>query len=394
LPPAGEGPYLICPGAFAGGGFNSRLGLYTDDPAPGRVGVIGASEATSDLKPTGLGSATVNIGDLAELGATPVLLEHGGGLAAATFSGTSEAASISGCRRGESGPMAVLGIATLGEDSAELQLVNPFAQDASLRLEVVSELGPDTPRDLETIRVPAASHVEVPLTRVLTGREAVSIGVEATSGLVAAAAVRHGPTDLAVTEGVGGRLEWYFPLPGAVLTGSLHLRSVADLVGDFRIDRIDTTGTVEAVAEGTINPGQQVVMPVTDLAPAPGGLLVAATEPLVAGLVLEADQVRAVTVGGGQGSRWVVPVTAAPGEGQNLIWVFNPGAVVATVNLARLQSAELVSPVEVGAGEVVELSIPRLTGSGLLVESDQPVVVAYGVFQGTGVGLAIAELLE
>ncbi|HUO46241.1 MAG TPA: DUF5719 family protein [Acidimicrobiia bacterium] len=393
LPPAGDGPYLVCPGALAGGGFQARLGVYNDEALPIRITAVGVPEATAVLEPVGLGGATFNIGDLAELGTTPVYLDGPGNLVAATFSGTPQASTLSSCIRAESVPTALLGMATTGDEGSTLQFVNPFAQDASIRLEIVSELGADTPSDLEAIRIPAGTHVEVPLTRVLSGREAMSVQIQTVSGMVAAASVRTGDTDLAVNEARPGALEWHFPLFGGALGGEIHLRSVGDLIGDYRIDRIDQTGTVEGVSEGAINPGEQVVLPASELMTDRGGLRVAATEPVVAGLVLQTGNIRSVMHGGSIGSRWVVPVSATAGDGQTMVWILNMGAGPGTVALTALGGEPEILPVELPPGAIAEVPLPDLGGGGVLVESGQQIVVAFGVVQGEAIGISMATVI-
>jgi len=393
LPVAGDGPYLICPGAVAGGGFSGRLGLFAEDPTPGRVTVVSPEGASETIQPVGLGGATTAIGDLAELGATPLYVEASGQMAGATFASAADAASLVGCVRGSAGPIAALGVATTGNESASIQLVNPFSQDANVRLELVSELGIDTPRDLESIRLPAATHLEIGLGQLLTGREAVSIEVEAVSGLAAMSVVRASSTDVAASEAVGGALEWHIPLFPEALTGKLHIRSLSDVIGDYRVDRIDTTGTVEGVAEASLNPGEQVVLPLADLGATQGGLTVVGTEPLVIALVVEDGNRRAVTPGGVLASRWVVPVSATGLEGQNHIWIFNPGDAPLMAAFARLDGGSAVSSVEVAPGATVDVSPGDVGGGGVLVESDGLMVVVFGVVSGDAIGLSVATAL-
>ena len=393
LPVAGDGPYLICPGAVAGGGFTGRLGLFAEDPAPGRLTVVSAGGASATIQPAGLGGAIASIGDLAELGATPLYVEASGQIAAATLAGAADAASLVGCVRGSPGPIAALGVATLGNESASLQLVNPFSHDASLRLALVSELGSDTPSDLESLRLPAATHLEIGLGQLLTGREAVSIEVEALTGLVAMSVVRAGATDVAAVEALPGSLEWHIPIFSEAQAGKLHIRSLSDVVGDYRVDRIDQTGTLESVAEATLNPGEQVVLSVADLGASQGGLAVVGTEPLVTALVIEDGHRRAIANGGVLASRWVVPVSGTGLEGQNHIWIFNPGDAPLVAGFARLDGAGPVTSLEVAPGATVDVPYGDIGGGGMLVESDGLMVVFYGVVSGDAIGLSVATAL-
>jgi hypothetical protein len=164
-------------------------------------------------------------------------------------------------------------------------------------------------------------------------------------------------------------------------------------VGDYRIDRIDQTGTIEGVAEGVINPGEQIVLAVADILTARGGLKVAATEPLVAALVIDNGNTRAISTGGATGSRWVVPVTAQTGQAQTIIWILNTAGGPATVALTPLTGAADVTSVDLPAGAVGEIPLPDLAGGGILVESDQQIVVAFGVVAGEAIGYGMATVI-
>ncbi len=394
LPLAGEGPYLICGGPLAGGGLAARVGVYTDELASISVAAVGVREATATLQPAGLGGAGIDVADLAELGATPVLVEGSGSLAAAVASHSSEAALLSTCLRASPDPAGMVGMDTSGGQTSTLHFVNPFAQDAILSLEITSELGTDTPGDLESIRVPAGTHVEVPLTRVLSGRQAVSVIVEPTAGLAGAAAVRSSGADLASVEARSGSLDWNFPLPAVALGGEIHLLSVSDLVGDFRLDRVEPAGITEGVVEGTINPGEQIVVSLAEVLSSPGGLKVVATEPLVAGLVLESGSVRAVMTGGPESTRWVAPVTVPAALGVSALWVLNLAADPASISFSPLDGNAVIAPVELGPGSVAEVVLPDLGSGGVLIEADQPIVVALAVTQGGALATTLASPIE
>lgn len=393
LPVAGDGPYLVCPGAVAGGGFVGRLGLFADDPATGRVTVLSPEGASTSIQPVGLGGATLEVGDLVELGDTPLYLEASGQIAGGTLASAGEAISLAGCVRAGAGPMVALGIATVGDESASIHLVNPFARDANLRLALVSELGTDTPGDLETLRLPAATHIEIALGQILTGREAVSVEVEVLSGLAAMSVVRAGSTDVAASEAVAGATEWYLPLLPTGLAGQLHIRSLGTVAGDYRVDRVDVSGTAEGVAGAAINPGEQVVLSLADLGATQGGVVVVASEPVVAALVIQDGNRRAIMAGGILASRWVVPVSARLLEGQNQIWIFNPGDTPLIASIARLDAGAPVSSVEIPPGATIEVLPGDIGGGGVLVESDGLMVVGFGVVSGEAIGLSMATPL-
>ncbi|MGH8929021.1 MAG: DUF5719 family protein, partial [Acidimicrobiia bacterium] len=199
-------PYVVCSVGESGGGFTSRLGIVGQDG--GRLIVVGGSSEPLDFEAEE-GHYEVAIEELAELGVTPVLVEAPA--AAATYSRAGAAAAVGGCGPARSDPLAVLGMSTAASDRSTLMLVNPFAVEASLRLTSASEFGVDTPADLERVRVPPFTSIEVVLDQVMAGRQSLTFSVSADTGLVAAGMLRICAEDVATAEAVPGSTLWFFP---------------------------------------------------------------------------------------------------------------------------------------------------------------------------------------
>jgi hypothetical protein len=165
---------------------------------------------------------------------------------------------------------------------------------------------------------------------------------------------------------------------------------LSTVAGDYRVDRVDVSGTVQGVAGAAINPGEQVVLSLADLGTTQGGVVVEATEPVVVALVIQDGSRRAIMPGGILASRWAVPVSARGLEGQNQIWIFNPGDSPLIASIARLDAGAEVSSVEVAPGAAIEVLPGDIGGGGILVESDGLMVVAFGVVNGEAIGLSMA----
>ncbi|HSL27038.1 MAG TPA: DUF5719 family protein [Acidimicrobiia bacterium] len=390
-PPAEPEPdnYVVCPAAEAGGGFTTRLGLA--GPADVRLTAIGAVSGPRDLA-VEFGTAQIAVEDLAELGVTPILVE--GTVTAATYTRAGEAAGLAGCAPASPEVVAVGGLATSGGQGSTLVLANPFAAEASIRLEAASEFGPDTPADLEEVRVPPFTVVELVLDQLLAGRESLSFSIVTERGLIAAGMRRTAPNDLAVAEAVPARTQWFLGLPDFGFTGEAHIRSLAAVDTAYRVDAVSPEGLVEGVAEGVVGPQGQVVLAVDQLTEAGTGLVIASAEPIVVTLVHSSEDAIAVTPGADrEAARWVVPVSAVPAEGQTAMWILNTAgsplaAVVEPIGSGRSQHLELAPAATTGA------IVPNPDGAAILVEAAGPVVVFYGVLTGSAIAMSVAVPLE
>jgi hypothetical protein len=391
LPALDADPYVVCPVAEAGGGFSSRLGVLGTGRTGGSIRVIGGGTGPVDI-PDDDGAFFTEVGELAELGTTPVLVEESA--TAATYSRAGAVAAVSGCVPASTATVAVMGMSTAEGDGSTMVLVNPFASSASLRLIGASEFGVDTPTDLEEMTVPPASSVEVVLDQTMTGRQSLSFGVVADSGLVVAGMKRTGPTDVATSEAVVASTQWFFALPDVGFDGVIHLRSLADVDTAFRIDRIQPDGVVEGVSEGVIAAQALSVIPVEEVAGPGSGIIVSAVEPLAAAIVYEFEEVRAVSPGiEREATRWSIPVSAVLTEGQTTVWILNTSGQALTARIERV-GVSAVQSVELPVGMTTGAFVNGTRGGAIDVSVDGNVVVFYGVLSGNSIGLAAAVPVE
>jgi hypothetical protein len=381
--------YVVCPDAEAGGGFTSRLGLASESDV--LVTAIGAG--ADPLRPRlESGTAQIAVEDLAERGLTPILIEGTG--TAATYTRAGETAGLGGCVAASPDIVGVAGLATSSGQGSTLVLVNPFAAEASIRLEAASEFGPDTPADLEEVRVPSFTTVELVLDQLLAGRESLSFSLTTQRGLIVAGMRRTGSSDLAVSEAVPGRTQWFLGLPDFGFTEEAHIRSLAAVDTAYRVDSVLPEGLVEGVSEGVIPAQGQTVLAVEELAETGGGLIIASAEPIVVSLVSASEEALAVSPGADrEAARWVVPVSSVPAEARTAIWILNTAgnavnARIAPMGSGRSQALELAPAATTGA--IVE----NPEGASILVEADGPVAVFYGVLSGSAIGMTAAVPLE
>jgi uncharacterized protein DUF5719 len=388
LPAIEPDPYVVCPLPVAGGGFSSRLGVASGDP--GKIGVVGGGRGP--VETPGDRTFVTEVGDLAELGTTPILVESSG--TAATYTRAGTVAAIAGCIPASAAPQAIMGMSTAEGDRSTIVLVNPFAAEALLRLIGASEFGVDTPTELEEITVPPATTVEIVLDQSMAGRQSLSFAVLADSGLVAAGMHRSGPLDVAAAEATEGSIKWFFALPDFGFDGAIHLRSLADVDTAFRVDRIQPDGLVEGVFEGVLPAQSLSVIPVEEVAGPGSGIVVSSAEPVAAALVYAIDDVRAVAPGiGRESTLWSVPVSATLNEGQETLWILNTSGKALTASIERL-GVPALQTAELPAGMTTGIFVTGANGGGIEVAADGPIVVFYGVLSGNSIGLGAAVPIE
>ena len=381
-------PYVACPVAEAGGGFSSRVGVSSQ--VGGQISVIGGGTRVVEVPNDG--AFFTEVGDMAELGTTPILVEALG--TAAIFSRAGTVAAVSGCMPAAAGSVAVMGMSTAEGDASTLVITNPFAADAAVRLIGASEFGPDTPAGLEELTVPPATTVEIVLDQSMTGRQSLSFAVAVDSGLVVAGMKRSGPTDVATSEAVAGGTQWFFPLPDFGFDGEIHVRSLADVETAFRIDRIQPDGIVEGVMEGSLAPQTLSVVPVEEIAGPGSGIVVSTAEPVAAAIVFAVDDVRAVSPGlTGEATSWSAPVSATAGEGQTAAWILNTSGQALTATIQRPGYAS-IQTVRLPTGMTTGVMVTGAGGGAFEVEADGPVAVLYGVLSTNSIGVTAANPAE
>lgn len=389
LPPIVSDPYVVCPVAEAGGGFSSRLAVSS--PSGGRMSVIGGGDGPVDFSSDNRAFFT-EVGELAELGTTPILVEASG--TAAIYGRAGTVAAVSGCIPASTGTVAIMGMSTAEGDGSTMVLVNPFASEASVRLIGASEFGVDTPTDLEEISIPPATTVEVVLDQSMTGRQSLSFAVVTDSGLVVAGMRRSGPTDVAMSEAVAASTQWFFALPDVGFDGEIHLRSLTDVDTAFRVDRIQPDGLVEGVAEGVVVAQALSVVPVEEVAGPGSGIVVSAAEPVAAAIIYAVDDVRAVAPGiAREATSWSVPVSAVLNEGQTTVWILNTSGGPLTARIERL-GVPAVQTAQLPAGMTTGVFVTGTRGGAIEVSADGSIVVFYGILSGNSIGMAAAVPIE
>lgn len=277
------------------------------------------------------------------------------------------------------------GGSTRSGETLRLVLANPYTADAVVSVSSSSESGIDAASELESVIVPSRSTVVRDLDVLLPLRSSLSVDVSVDRGAVHAWLLEEGEGDRMAIEAVAPAGEWWIPVPPIPAEGRLVVSSAAPVGVDFEVDVYGPDGLVEAAVEDVIPARAHVDIPLAELGEVSAVRVFAAT-PVVASVVFDGPGIRA----GGPGSPglaldWMVPGVSATGPGS--LWVFNPGELDATVSVLPLSPAETSRSIVVPALGLVEIDVPG-GGSGVALESDLEIAVAWTVTGETGLAYA------
>jgi len=293
------------------------------------------------------------VGSLAELGVTPILVERltGGQVGAGVLGLAGTQATTAGCQPATSAPVALLGMATSEGEQSTIVLANPFAVEATARLVGASEFGPDTVTELETVRVPANSTLTLPLSQSMAGRQQLGFTVYTDVGAVVAGMARSGP-DIASSEAITGAQQWFVPLPAFGVSGHLIVHNLAAVDANYRLDAVNPDGVTEEVENGALVPDAEIWLSLEDLG-ASGGYVVTADEPVAVAVVYTGDVTRVVSTASPASTvAWLVPISSDAAGLDTAVWILNPDEAAITAEIA------------VFGGRSVEVSLPAGTTTG------------------------------
>ena len=332
----------------------------------------------ADLGDTGSWMASAPIG----LGA--LLVESGAAWSGAGMLNTSPQA-ISSWMCGESSDnLMALGGSTLAEDRLDLVLYNPYIWDATTRISVMSELGEDTPPNLQEVFVPARRALKVSLDESLRLRRFLGVQVTSSPGRVAVLLQQAGNGETAMMEGVVPHTDWWLPVPDLGHDATfLLLSSPSGSAFSYRVDLMTESGPIPAFVEEEYLPGQLVSLALSDLPDGVTGIGVSGSVALVAGLRMEDDGLLAVGPGArGTSRRWFLPGAGDDETRHNLAWLLNPSGLPVTVSVSAAAQGAFSREVTIPPESVVPFDLGGLSGlaesvPGYLVEAEEEIAAVW-----------------
>lgn len=402
-----------------------------------------------DVRLRGPGARSMDTGAIVRRGDSPGVVEFDDGPAVATTAIWSEEI-LTGDRCVLSVPKTwhLTGGITAEGFALQLQLFNPFAESAKVRVDAITEFGSSPLAGFESFDIPGRSWVTEDLSRVIPFLDTASFAITSESGIVIPTLVLSNGTDEASWPGTGQSTTWDFPVTGVRgLVPTLVLSNTGSAGSTVAIDLFTPDGPILDADGRIISPLEPVRINLADLAEPPFAVRVRSNVPIAAvvqaapeGTFPSTDVVLPEDDDGGATDEEVTPeepadgesttdstaadaseseeneeplepvvysgLAAMPGNAEPLerwlvpglgivpgadtsVWILNPTGDDATVTLSPLGvSSGGTEKVLIPPGRYLEVPISPLseTGdSGMLVESNVPVSVAVTIAGPQGV---------
>lgn len=401
-PPLGAVPeptipaVAVCP-IEEGSGRVTDLTVLSSRNGPVVVTVFAAGAEQETLAPiTGpTGSVTVPSSDLGAVGRVGALVEMSGSSFAAGFV-TLGAETTSGepCFHRPAPRQSFIGGGSTAQGHEfEVQLLNPYSGEAVVDLLVESESGRETSDRFQSVVVPARGSTALDLTRLIPGRQSVSVAVETLSGSAYAVGIQRKGGDNAAWRAVEAGADWYLPIPGGLPGVRVELATPMNAEVDYQIDLYAPEGLLEAWQSGTLAPRGTTSLDLAELAGSTAAIRVVASGPLVPTLWVDSAEIglAATAATPVQAGSWLLPGAAAPPGGSGVLLLVNTGveSTVATVRTQRDGSTQQQVSLPVDA--VVE--VPMASARGYRVDSDGSIVALWVARRVNTALLALGEPL-
>ncbi|MGZ6974835.1 MAG: DUF5719 family protein [Acidimicrobiia bacterium] len=343
----------------------------------------------------------VRVADILAVAEPGVLVEVTGARAVVTHSVSgSNDAGFGPCARDAAPQWHFAAGTTVKGAALNLALFNPFADDAIVNIDFITDSGPLAPDDLQGFVVPGHSRVTVPVQdkarrdaivatevgarrgRVVAEQSQVLDGTDGRKGLALSlgAPELSNRWEFANASVVAGRTQTMVVANPAPVPTSATIRTRLD-GGALEPETVNVPArTAVAVDLGRrVPPGIGFSVVVTGRTPVVAESLVAAVAPIVA-----ADRGIATTIGTNRAARWWADVPArANGSSKDSIAVLNPGATTVTVRVTvmragRASTLSTAARVRIAAQKraVVDLGTLKVPADAfVVVAATGPVVV-------------------
>ncbi len=369
--PMGLTDYAFCPQWRGDGAIESQLrGIPATDTRV-RASWWNGDSFSVALEGDRVGSVSSDL----RQGVVPVMLESGGPVAFGVRAGGAIGRSSSGCASWPA-PAWVVGIGgSLEGETTTLAVMNPFPQAAVIDVRVYSEQGLEVVEALEGLTIPAGESREIILSDLLRLRTHLVVVVDDPDLATFSALFtqREGATGTAIGKPVGE--QWYFPAPPVGTTAEIVVVNPAAVPVNVDIDHFGPGGSTLAAEQFTLERRSSVVLPV------PEGTAIQVRADGEVGAAMRAASAAVLGIMTGlqaPATSWALPGASIEEElvGIN---VTNPGPSPAagTYRFVGAGGNSSTTSFTVAAGGIVYLEVRASGARGMIVESDEPVVVSW-----------------
>ena len=284
----GDPSAWYCPWAAAGALRDSAFNLASAVDVDAMITLPNPSPTEDpdrrEIQLRGPGARSMDVGAIARRGASPGVVEFDDGPAVSTSAMWSEEL-LTGDRCVVSVPKTwhLVGGITAEGFQLELQLFNPFAESAKVRVEAITEFGSSPLAGFENIDIPGRSWVTEDLSRVIPFLDNASFTVTSESGIVIPTLVLNNGTDEASWPGTGQSTTWDFPVTSVRgLVPTLVLSKTGSTGATVAIDLFTPDGPLLDADGRLVSPLEPVRINLADLAEPPFAVRVRSNVPVSA----------------------------------------------------------------------------------------------------------------
>lgn len=381
-------PVAICP-IVESGDNHTAVSVLSSVNGQGRLSTFAAGTETGavEFRTGSTGAVTVPAADADAVGVAGGLIEMPSETTAAgvvTTGSGSRTAEI--CADTPTAQTFISGGSTISGSMFEIQLINPYAGEASVDLNVTSDAGVESSNRFNAVVVPPLSTITLDLTQIIPGREAIAAEIETTRGSVLAYGRQTIDGRRALWRAVAPAQDWWLPVPPGGGTKQMRIANPESAEVEYQVDLYGPDGFVEGYDTGVIDARGSVTVPLAAITSDAAAVRVITTGPVVPLLWIDSPEGLARTTASDvDATVWLLPGASGPPGGSATITVLNSGIETVTVSIRSLSDRSIVRDLEVGAEGV--LTVDLVAADGYRVEATGPVVALWTSSHG-GTGTA------
>ncbi len=352
------------------------------------VAIPGEDPDTGSLQTVGPGAADMLLGEIAQRGDSPFLIEFTNGPAAASVTVSGDVLASDACVSAGPDVWYFPGGSTMPGQELTLRLFNPFPETAKVTVSGVSEIGVEALGEFRGFSISPRSWRDIDFDQELNSRQDLVISVSSDEGLVVPAMALRIDEDEAWWPGIGVSETWEFPVVGtAEMHGAIVVSNPGISPVTVTVDVYTPEGRLLDAVVQEVAPDTPARIDLAGFSDGAHGARVSATGPVTAAVVAVGDAGVAVTPGVAAAARtWLLPGLRSAGLEEATLWLINTGEDAVTVTVSTLTGGGLVGEtISVDAGTIRAFGPVPEGGLGYLVESPVSISAAWSITGPAGV---------
>lgn len=371
-------PVSICPIVEAGE-RSTNIAVLSSINGQGLLTTFAAGSETGslDFRTGGSGSVVVPAAEAGAIGVSGGLIElPSEATAAGVVVSSVGSLAAESCADTPTGRAALTGGSTASDSFFELQLLNPYAGEATLDLTVTTDAGIESDSRFDAVVVPALSALTLDMTAIIPGRESIAVDIETTRGSVLVFGRQTTGAETAIWRAVEPGQDWWLPVPGGADPRQLLLSNAGSADVEYQVDLYGPDGLQEDFRSGVLGARGQARIALEEVVTTASALRVIATAPVVANLWMESGSGLAATAASSVDAPvWLLPGASGPPGGSGSVVMVNTGVDEVTVTVRTLTTQSLTRDFTIAAEGV--LAVDLVAADGYRIESTGPIVALW-----------------